>query len=155
MGVLITLPSIPNSVSLLLLHNLWCQSMRFVIQIVPVDTKTSSLPLHPMRYHLMGAIIIPILIPNSPRCHFTPILYWYMWIFTTRQPIVWFALHPLKVNWNSNQMNVVIIPPSISNIASFHYTHQKPNSCNCTRSITNRAPSQYKDRLIYVWRFPC
>ena len=22
-------------------------------------------------------------------------------------------------------------------------------------SVSNRAPSQYKDRLIYVWRFPC
>ena len=25
----------------------------------------------------------------------------------------------------------------------------------CNRAQTARAPSQYKDRLIYVWRFPC
>ena len=26
---------------------------------------------------------------------------------------------------------------------------------NKTRQMANRAPYQYKDRLIYVWRFPC
>ena len=29
------------------------------------------------------------------------------------------------------------------------------NKTHVADSITTRAPSQYKDRLIYVWRFPC
>ena len=33
--------------------------------------------------------------------------------------------------------------------------NQRNHTTDSHNAQTNRAPSQYKDRLIYVWRFPC
>ena len=65
--------------------------------------------------------------------------------------------------WNSNRISLkFVLRGPINNkswmiqVRAWHQTSDKPLSePKMSPYIDAWAPSQYKDRLIYVWRFPC
>ena len=66
------------------------------------------------------------------------------------------ALHLFPGNNKWSQNNALLIVYSESNLSRlFLYSVQMQHNHSSQTLPDARAPSQYKDRLIYVWRFPC
>ena len=60
-----------------------------------------------------------------------------------------------------HQVSVTTLKAKNIHLFGYHYQIYRqhastiPNTDNNDRCIGDWAPSQYKDRLIYVWLFPC
>ena len=77
------------------------------------------------------------------------------------------GIEPLHIskcyNCNSNMLvNMIrslkfgrLISSSAAEMPATSLINQKTQNQNSSLTINSWAPSQYKDRLIYVWRFPC